>query len=48
MAFLIPIFIIAGVFLAAPQIGIGLVIVGLGAGISAATSRLLLGRPPSR
>jgi hypothetical protein len=44
MAILIPVFIIVGVFLAAPQIGIGLLIVGIGAGISAATSRLLLGR----
>jgi hypothetical protein len=48
MAFLIPLFIIIGVVLAVPQIGIGLLIVGVGAGISAATSRLLLGRSVSR
>ena len=48
MAFVIPSFIIVGVLLAAPQIGIGLLVVGIGVGISAATSRLLLGRFGSR
>jgi hypothetical protein len=46
MAFLVPLFIIAVVFLAAPQIGIGLVIVVVGAGLSAAITRLPFGRHP--
>jgi hypothetical protein len=46
-AFLILLLIIVGVFFAAPQIGIRLVIVGLAAGICEATSRLFFGRPKS-
>ncbi len=42
MAFLIPLFIMLVVVLAVPQIAVGLVIVGIGAGLSAATSKLLL------
>jgi len=41
MAFIIPVFIIVSVLLAAPQIGIGLVIVLVGAGIPMLVSRLL-------
>jgi hypothetical protein len=48
MAFLIPIVLTIAVLLAAPQIGIGLLIVGLGAGASALTGRLLFGRTLSR
>jgi hypothetical protein len=48
MAFLIPLFIIVGVVLAAPQAVIGLLIVGIGAGLSAGIGRILLGRPASR
>jgi PadR family transcriptional regulator PadR len=48
MGLLIPLFIIVGVLVIAPQIGIGLLIVGIRAGLSAATSRLFLGRPVSR
>jgi hypothetical protein len=48
MAFLVPLFLIVGVLLAAPQIVVGILVVGIGAGISAAVSRLVLGRPELR
>jgi hypothetical protein len=44
MALLIPLFIIAVVAIAIPQIAIGLLILGAGAGISAAIGRLMFGR----
>lgn len=44
MVFIIPAFIASAVFLAAPQIGIGLVIVLVGAGAAGLISRLVLGR----
>jgi hypothetical protein len=47
MAFLIPVFIIVAVLLAAPQIGIGFLIVGAGTALSLFASKLLLGRTAS-
>ena len=51
MAFLIPILIVGGVFLAAPQIAIGAVILAAAVGLSAAISKLIfrvIGSPESR
>jgi hypothetical protein len=51
MAFLLPMLIIAAVLLAAPQIAIGLVIVGVAVGLSVAISKVifaLTGHPTSR
>jgi hypothetical protein len=51
MAFVIPVLIIGGVLLAAPQIAIGALIVAAGVGLSAAISKLVfavLGSPEPR
>jgi len=51
MAFLIPILIVGGVLLAAPQIAIGAVILAAAVGLSAAISKLIfrvIGSPESR
>jgi dolichol kinase len=45
MVFIIPLLIIVGVLFAAPQIGIGLLTVAIGAGLSAVAGRLLFRRP---
>lgn len=46
MAVFIPLFIIIGVLLVAPQIIIGFLVVCLGAGISGGVGRILFGLAP--
>lgn len=51
MAFLIPVLLIGGVLLAAPQIAIGAVIIAAAVGLSAAVGKLVfgvIGHPASR